>query len=232
MDPVTADGNTGSNFNRYWYANNNPYRFTDPDGREACGTDTTCRISSGMSPGTINGSIASARGSTFNQDGSVRTDRSTSRSNAAPTSSPSADSVAGGNDSDITDLGTVVAVAYRGEYHDELVQKLAGGMRSQGANVLTEVKMCLQAICARIDILGRSPVGDLFALEVKTGLRPDFTPQQMAVYPHLRGGHVLIAPDQKVRQLGLVPGLTLPPIEGALLYQRDAASPPFVVPFP
>ncbi len=33
MDPVTADANTGGNFNRYWYANNNPYKFTDPDGR-------------------------------------------------------------------------------------------------------------------------------------------------------------------------------------------------------
>jgi RHS repeat-associated protein len=33
VDPVTADGNTGGNFNRYWYANNNPYKFTDPDGR-------------------------------------------------------------------------------------------------------------------------------------------------------------------------------------------------------
>jgi len=33
MDPVTASGSTGANFNRYWYANNSPYRFTDPDGR-------------------------------------------------------------------------------------------------------------------------------------------------------------------------------------------------------
>lgn len=33
VDPVTADGNTGDNFNRYWYANNNPYRYYDPDGR-------------------------------------------------------------------------------------------------------------------------------------------------------------------------------------------------------
>lgn len=32
MDPVTVDS-VGGNFNRYWYANNNPYRFTDPDGR-------------------------------------------------------------------------------------------------------------------------------------------------------------------------------------------------------
>jgi len=33
VDPVTVDGNIGSNFNRYKYASNNPYRFTDPDGR-------------------------------------------------------------------------------------------------------------------------------------------------------------------------------------------------------
>ena len=33
VDPVTANSGTGANFNRYWYANDNPYRFTDPDGR-------------------------------------------------------------------------------------------------------------------------------------------------------------------------------------------------------
>lgn len=33
-DPVKTDQKDGTNFNRYWYANNNPYRFTDPDGRE------------------------------------------------------------------------------------------------------------------------------------------------------------------------------------------------------
>jgi len=34
-DPVYVDLGSGANFNRYWYANNNPYRFTDPDGRWA-----------------------------------------------------------------------------------------------------------------------------------------------------------------------------------------------------
>ncbi|MFY2763387.1 RHS repeat-associated core domain-containing protein [Arenimonas sp. MALMAid1274] len=35
VDPVTASSINGGNFNRYWYANNNPYKFTDPDGRFA-----------------------------------------------------------------------------------------------------------------------------------------------------------------------------------------------------
>lgn len=35
VDPVTANSRTGANFNRYWYANNNPYKFTDPDGRQS-----------------------------------------------------------------------------------------------------------------------------------------------------------------------------------------------------
>ncbi|MBB3823460.1 RHS repeat-associated protein [Xanthomonas arboricola] len=35
VDPVAADSVTAVNFNRYWYANNNPYRFTDPDGRQS-----------------------------------------------------------------------------------------------------------------------------------------------------------------------------------------------------
>jgi hypothetical protein len=35
-DPVPPGYNNGTNFNRYSYANNNPYRFVDPDGRYVC----------------------------------------------------------------------------------------------------------------------------------------------------------------------------------------------------
>ncbi len=35
VDPVAANPSTGASFNRYWYANSNPYRFSDPDGRDA-----------------------------------------------------------------------------------------------------------------------------------------------------------------------------------------------------
>lgn len=33
VDPITVNSDDGASFNRYWYADNNPYRFTDPDGR-------------------------------------------------------------------------------------------------------------------------------------------------------------------------------------------------------
>lgn len=42
-DPVQANPDNGQNFNRYYYANNNPYRFTDPDGRRPC-EGTRCQI--------------------------------------------------------------------------------------------------------------------------------------------------------------------------------------------
>lgn len=32
VDPVQVNTRNGGNFNRYWYANNNPYKFVDPDG--------------------------------------------------------------------------------------------------------------------------------------------------------------------------------------------------------
>lgn len=37
VDPITANPSTGENFNRYAYVDNNPYRYTDPDGRGKIG---------------------------------------------------------------------------------------------------------------------------------------------------------------------------------------------------
>lgn len=33
VDPIVTEVNTGNSFNRYTYANNNPYKYVDPDGR-------------------------------------------------------------------------------------------------------------------------------------------------------------------------------------------------------
>ena len=40
VDPITAIANPVAHFNRYRYANSNPYRFFDPDGRGSCVTGT------------------------------------------------------------------------------------------------------------------------------------------------------------------------------------------------
>ncbi len=42
VDPVGVSPINGLNFNRYWYASNNPYKNTDPDGR--CDGPSTCAI--------------------------------------------------------------------------------------------------------------------------------------------------------------------------------------------
>ena len=33
-DPVVTDGSSGASFTRYAYANNSPYKYIDPDGRQ------------------------------------------------------------------------------------------------------------------------------------------------------------------------------------------------------
>ena len=43
-DPVQPDTKTGENFNRYHYAAGNPYRYTDPDGREIRAANPADRV--------------------------------------------------------------------------------------------------------------------------------------------------------------------------------------------
>ncbi len=52
VDPIPAYGNSKNLFNRYSYANSNPYRYFDPDGRVGCtGTKIKIVCDSGGVPG-------------------------------------------------------------------------------------------------------------------------------------------------------------------------------------
>ena len=49
-DPVLTDQNTGASFNRYVYAENNPYKYIDPDGRDSAmfyGTNLSYKMATG-----------------------------------------------------------------------------------------------------------------------------------------------------------------------------------------
>jgi RHS repeat-associated protein len=57
IDPVTTDANTGGSFNRYAYANNNPYKYIDPDGRQVAlagcfGGPVGCVVGVGLTAAT------------------------------------------------------------------------------------------------------------------------------------------------------------------------------------
>ena len=57
VDPVDVDPTSGGNFNRYEYAKDNPYRYTDPDGRKTTctggGKNMQCITTADNSNGTL-----------------------------------------------------------------------------------------------------------------------------------------------------------------------------------
>lgn len=53
VDPISVQSDPIESFHRYRYGNENPYGFIDPDGREACGRDTGCRLDNGERGGSI-----------------------------------------------------------------------------------------------------------------------------------------------------------------------------------
>jgi hypothetical protein len=64
VDPVTTDAKTGGHFNRYVYANDNPYGFVDPDGRAPCtSTDSNgcVHVGTPQKTGTPGHDVASAK---------------------------------------------------------------------------------------------------------------------------------------------------------------------------
>ena len=65
VDPVTTDAKSGSHFNRYVYAENNPYTFFDPDGRQS--TKTNLVLSAGLSATLFKGDGLGVLGSNGQQ---------------------------------------------------------------------------------------------------------------------------------------------------------------------
>jgi hypothetical protein len=111
-------------------------------------------------------------------------------------------------------------IAYQGAYHDALVTELANTVRSSGGAAVTEVPLiAVGGTSARADMIVRPHGWDTpFVVEVKTGPRSGFTPNQATVYQLLPiGGHVT-ATKSGLEAVGLESGQPLPPIRLLIIY--------------
>ncbi len=66
-----------------------------------------------------------------------------------------------------------------------------------------------------------TPDGELFLIEVKTGVGPKYEDSQRLIYPMaMLGGHVF-SPDPRIAEFGFAPGELLPPMGFDVAYKRD-----------
>jgi RHS repeat-associated protein len=152
VDPVTADGNTGANFNRYKYAENNPYKFTDPDGRTSYLVSRPLDSAAGAvanhnfivhhanGPGDSNASVRSFGITTEGTMGEVTTSTEGPNANTSAMDRSAWESV-GGEGSDVTfreinasdDVVQANADSVSSSFNYSYVPEVSGGFNSNTA---------------------------------------------------------------------------------------------------
>ncbi len=126
-----------------------------------------------------------------------------------------------------------VDAAYQGKYHDSLRDQFAEDLSNAGNTVLKEVPLTFQSdppVTAVVDIMLRTPVGDVYAIEVKTGEDPQFTPAQQIVYPHVEIGNMVASDDARIPSLAFTHNVVLPAIPVIVLYTQGLGSPMLTYP--
>jgi hypothetical protein len=116
-----------------------------------------------------------------------------------------------------SEIPSPATIAYPGDYHDFLVQHELESYQATGAQCVSEIRLTLGTVTARLDILCRNRVGQLLGVEVKTGENPSLTPEQVIVYEHTMAGGVT-SPDAKIIALGGMPNDSLPPFPILFVY--------------
>lgn len=117
-----------------------------------------------------------------------------------------------------------------GPMHKREKARIVDTLRAYGNTVETEVTLVgLNGVPARVDVMGKSPEGHLFAIEIKTSAYKSFSPHQWMVYPLLDQDWHVFSTSPKIRSFGFAPGQLLPGIclYGALAGPNKLKNPIF-----
>ena len=111
----------------------------------------------------------------------------------------------------------MVSVAYNGVYHDIVKNTLVDLFKKSG--VLVEAEVTLVSVKsktkARADLIVLDPVtGMLTFIDVKTGIRPRYTPNQKYIYGLALLGNHLYSPSKKIQTFGYKRHEVLPKMSG------------------
>jgi hypothetical protein len=196
-------------------ANFNPDEPRIPAGQPGGGEWTTGTEPSSQAPDTSDPATAEA-----NSDGTGSTG-----------SGPADGADSGGGNSSAQDGGfdaILIPAAYQDHYHDEVVELLRQITVAGGGGAVTQVPLtAVDGTTAIADLIVYLPGHGTFAVEVKTGENPTFTPAQRRIYPMLQvGGHVTSS-DSAIAVVGLAPGQPLPPVR-VLIYWAIAPGRPVI----
>ena len=213
VDPVTAYSNPVGAFNRYWYANNNPYKFTDPDGRESacfstgygCGLRPTTAEDKAKIGVAMTGLTAMVT-APFAALGAVRVGMAAL---ANPGAVAAATDIAAGA-AGVTGTAGGLAPVLKGQAG---VAQSVAAATARGEQILgKEITLTAGKVTTRPDLLVRKADGALKFIESKCGGGACLTPNQRSGFPVIEAGGA-VPRGGNAAAAGLQPGKPLPPTE-------------------
>ncbi|MBZ2205927.1 RHS repeat domain-containing protein [Massilia soli] len=183
VDPVTTDANTGSSFNRYDYAINNPYKYIDPDGRIVETPWDAANVAWGVASLTRNIIIGNYVGAAFDVAG-IGYD---SFATAVP-------GLPGGAAAAIGASRAASTLANNAKVGAAFQSKVAANVAAKNVDTATEVTIkTASGVKTRMDIVARDAAGAVKCTECKATLSAPLTANQKIAHPEiLQSGGVVV----------------------------------------
>lgn len=197
IDPKEVDPNDLHSFNRYAYANNNPYKFVDPDGREpldAIKSWWNSSVAGFRSEGPVEAAMRMLQGLPV-EGGAVGVVGALKAARAADQGVETA-----------RVAGTIAANRAKGEAFEQAVVASA---KSRGAEVVEQITVKTQSgTKTRLDMISREADGGCRLVECKSSATAGLTRNQGKAFPEIESGGATVVGKGK----GDFPGGTqIPP---------------------